>query len=203
MKGEETTDVPDAWRSVVHPRRHGRIGLEPVLDLSGNLAGFAGKGAAWGGELTAEHERVLAHSPLDPALVALARSGQPSVVADAIRLALTTGRGSENASGNWPVAPVDELAAARGLAHAAAAFVESCTYYLDYESYDSRVLVLLRHLAVDESGTLWSSAARHLRSMLAVAPQEVYDEAQGQAGDRRPGRTARRSNDRAASMGSR
>jgi hypothetical protein len=150
------------------------IGLEPVPDRSGNLAGCSGKGPAWGGDLAAEQERVLAHSSLDPALAAAARSGQPSVVADAVRLALATGPSGEEASGNWPVAPVGELAAARGLAHAAAAFVESCAYHLDYvPSDDSRVLVLLRPRGSDDSWTLWYSAARHLRSMLAVAPQEA------------------------------
>jgi hypothetical protein len=177
MTSEEMADVPEAWRSVVHPRRHGMIGLEPVPDRSGNLAGCSGKGAAWGGGLTAEHERVLAHSHLDPALAALARSGQPSVVADAVRLALASGPAAERASGNWSVAPVDELAGACGLAHATAAFVESSAYHLDYvRSHDSRVLALLRYQESD-SWTLWYDAARHLRSMLAVAPQEAYDEA--------------------------
>jgi hypothetical protein len=104
MTSEEMTDVPEAWRSVVHPRRYGMIGLEPVPDHSGNLAGCSGKGAGWDGGLTAEHERVLAHSHLDPALAALARSGQPSVAADAVRLALATGPAGKATFGNWPVA---------------------------------------------------------------------------------------------------
>ncbi len=178
MTSAEMTDVPEAWRPVVHPRRHGMIGREPVPDRSGNLAGCSGTGTAWGGDLASEHERVLAHSSLDPALAAAARSGQPSVAADAVRLALATGPAGEEASGNWSVAPVGELAASRGLAHAAAAFVESCAYHLDYvPSGDSRVLVLLRPRKSDDSWTLWRGAARYLRAMLAVAPQEVYDEA--------------------------
>jgi hypothetical protein len=177
MTSEEMTDFPEAWRSVVHPRRHGMIGPEPAPDRSGNLAGCSGKGAAWGGDLAAEPERVLARSSLDPALVAAARSGQPSVAADAVRLALATGPAGEATSGNWSVAPVGELAAARRLAHAAAAFVESCAYHLDYvPSGDSRALALLRPRQSDDSWTLWYSAARYLRSMLAVAPQEAYDE---------------------------
>jgi hypothetical protein len=47
MTSEEMTDVPEAWRSVLHPRRHGMIGLEPVPARSGNLAGCSGEGAAW------------------------------------------------------------------------------------------------------------------------------------------------------------
>jgi hypothetical protein len=178
MTNEEMTDVPEAWRLVVHPRRHGMISLEPVPDRCGNLAGCSGKGAAWGGDLAAEHERVLAQSSLDPALAAAVRSGQPRVAADAVRLALATGPAGEGASGNWPVAPVGELAAARGLAHAAAAFVESCSYHLNYgPSRNSRVLVLLRPQESDASWILWYSAARYLRSMLAVSAQEEYDEA--------------------------
>jgi hypothetical protein len=177
MTSEEMNDFPEAWRSVVHPRRHGMIGPEPVPDGTGNLEGRSGKGAAWGGDLAADHERILARSCLDPMLSAAARSGEPSVAADAVRLALATGLAGEEASGNWSVAPVRELAAARGLAHAAAAFVESCAYHLDYvPPRNSRVLVLLRPRESDDSWGVWYSAARHLRSMLAVAPQEVYDE---------------------------
>ena len=102
MTSEEMTDVPEAWRSVVHPRRYGMIGLEPVPDRSGNLAGCSGEGAAWGGGLAAEHERVLAHSSLDPALAAAARSGQPSVAADAVRLALATGPAGRDLQGTGP-----------------------------------------------------------------------------------------------------
>ena len=178
MTSAEMTDVPEAWRLAVHPRRHGMIGPGPAPDGAGNQAGCSGEGAAWGGDLAAEHERVLGRSSLDPALAAAARSGQPSLAADAVRLALATGPAGKGTFGNWPVAPVGELAAARGLAHAAAAFVESCAYHLDYvPSGDGRVLVLLRPRESDDSWTLWYSAARYLRSMLAVAPQEAYDEA--------------------------
>ena len=97
--------------------------------------------------------------------------------ADAVRLALATGPAGDSRSRGLVRDPVDELAAARGLAHAAAAFVESCMYRLDVPSQDSREFMLLPSQETGDSWTLWYSAARHLRSMLAVAPQEAYDEA--------------------------
>lgn len=121
MPSEETTDIPDTWRSAVHPRRHGLISPEPALGLGLNLAG----GAAGDTDLAA---------------------GQ-----------------------------VDDLVAARGLARAAAAFVETCAHHMDYvPSGDSHQFAVLRPR---QSWIFWSGAGLRLRSMLAVAPQEVYDEA--------------------------
>ena len=178
VTSEEMFDVPDAWRRVLHPRRRGLLGLAPALDHDGTLAGSPGDGAAGDGDLAAEQESVLACSPIDPALAAQVRSGQPSVAADAVRLALAAATTAARNSGTLSAAPVDMLAAARGLAHAAAAFVESCGYHLEYTySPEGLVLVLLRYQEPDDSWGFWDSAARHLRSLLAAAPQEAYDEA--------------------------
>ena len=107
-------------------------------------------------------------------------------------------------AGAWfseSLAPIDDLVAGRGLAHAAAVFVASCGYCVDPArdlAYAATSFVASRGYlvppagvqapplvqcseATDTSETLvpgfWDDAARHLRSMLAVAPQDVYDEA--------------------------
>jgi hypothetical protein len=185
MPNEAEIDIPDAWRYAVHPRRPGMAAL----------ASAAPAGDAVGGkDLEAERERILAHSGTDPALAALARSGEPSVAADAVRLALAPSPLRETFWHSDSLWPVEDLVAARGLAHAVAAFVASCAYFVP-PGYDIPGLPMLRHSehavpvmpllrysdAEDNSlpwqRDLWDDAARHLRSLLAVAPQDEYDDA--------------------------
>jgi hypothetical protein len=142
MTDEDKADIPHAWHQILHPRRHGTIGLEPARDGAGRPGQHSGS-ANWGTDLADEHERILRHSRLDPALARLVRTGHPDVAADAVRLALAPvpARGSQ--SWELSVEQVDELVASRGLAHAAAAFVESCAYDLAPQHvYDEAVAAL-------------------------------------------------------------
>ena len=73
-------------------------------------------------------------------------------------IAVKPARDSGDPASEWPslsssLQRIDELVARRGLARTVAAFVAGCP------------------------DGLWDEAARHLRSLLAVAPQEAYDEA--------------------------
>jgi hypothetical protein len=88
MPDETEIDIPDAWRYAVHPRRLGMAAL----------ASAAPAGDAVGGkELEAERERILAHSGTDPALAALARSGEPQPFVQAGREVYLT----EDPSSYW------------------------------------------------------------------------------------------------------
>lgn len=175
MPSEDETDIPDRWRQVVHPRRHGLIGLVPLPRDGGDSSVGAGRDDGLA-------ERVLGGSDLDPELVRLVCSGHPSVAADAVRLVLGMDPVAEHLSHYWSepsLAPLDELIADRGLAHAAGAFVESSGYVLVWTPSTSGLVLTLhriQHLAEWEPGW-WAAAARHLRWALAVAPQERYDEA--------------------------
>jgi hypothetical protein len=187
MASEDKIDIPDTWRQLLHPRRHGVIGLgQGTADLepARDGAGHPGRHPGWGAELADEHERILRNSRLGPALARLVRSGHPDVAADAVRLALAPVPARGRDSGELSVEQVDELIACRGLAHAAAAFVESCAYKLEYAwTRDGQIqAVSLRPFR--GGGDYWAwiprwqpDVARHLRSLLAAAPRRVYDEA--------------------------
>ena len=181
MPGEDEIDVPDAWRQVVHPRRRGMIGLEPAIARGGNLAKHPARAVGGVAELDAEHERVLGHPGTDPALAALGRSGEPSVAADAVRLALAPIPTRARPSWSWSVEPIEDLVTGRGLARAVAAFVTSCGYEFEFFAGIPTPALVRRSKTEDTGGSyargLWDGAARHLRCLLAAAPQEVYDEA--------------------------
>jgi hypothetical protein len=123
---------------------------------------------------------ILDHS--DPALAMVARSDEPSVTADALRLALATRPVHDE-----PGAPsrsmfadlVYEIFAERGPVHAAAAFVASGAYYV--RSAGGYGLSLVPHSEASDNSdavgpVFWDGAAKWLRHVLAVAPQEVHDD---------------------------
>jgi hypothetical protein len=101
MTREDKADIPDMWRHVVHARRHSVVGMAPVRHDGENRDGHSGRSAPWGTALAAEHERILDHSHLDPALAGLVRSGDPSVAADAVRLALALSPAREKNPWTW------------------------------------------------------------------------------------------------------
>lgn len=184
MAKEDKADIPDAWRHVVHARRHSVLGMAPVRGDGENQHGHSSQNAAWGTALVAEHDRILDQSHLDPALAGLVRSGDPSVAADAVRLALALSPAREGNVWTWfgeaSAEPVDGLVASRGLAHTSVVLVASIAYDLVYlPSRAGLVLTLQRYGEGGDFGTpsWWDTPARHLRSILAVAPQERYDEA--------------------------
>jgi hypothetical protein len=95
MPDETEIDIPDAWRYAVHPRRLGMAAL----------ASAAPAGDAVGGkELEAERERILAHSGTDPALAALARSGEPSRSTHSVTQPIRPAAWPDRATGSgWPI----------------------------------------------------------------------------------------------------
>lgn len=181
MRDEDRIEIPDEWRRVVHPRRGGMAALDsPPLDDS-STAEFLARWAERGVDMDASRERIIDQPETDPKLRELARSGESSVEADGVRLALAA---SPMRDGNWhsySLAPIDELLVARGLVHTVAAFVESCACFVR-EQVTLRGPSLLRHNEATDAGPftyrrVWTDAAKHLRSKLAVAPQDEYDEA--------------------------
>ncbi|WP_410671353.1 DUF4132 domain-containing protein [Amycolatopsis sp. cmx-4-68] len=177
MPGEHRIDIPDTWRHAVHPRRGGMAALEPLDVKHESLAELTAWHAARGVDLDGKREGILDHAETDPALRALALSAEPSVEADGVRLALAPNPSRGAIAHSASMAPIDDLAAVRGPAHAAAAFVASCAYYTADRVSASDVTPLLRHSDATDAGyPVWTDAARQLRSMLAVARQDVYDD---------------------------
>jgi hypothetical protein len=174
MPDEDEIDIPDEWRYVVHPRRHGMAALVQTFDYSGHMPGSHAR------EVTRAFKSILDHS--NPALALLARPDEQSVTADALRLALATVPVHDRhgpASRSMFADLVYEIAAERGLVHAAAAFVASGAYYV--RSAGAYGQSLVPHSEASDSGDaagpmFWDGAAKWLRYVLAVAPQEVYDD---------------------------
>jgi hypothetical protein len=100
-----------------------------------------------------DREHVLDHPHTDPELAALTRPDSARLAVDWVRQALAPSPALAAPSLSLSLQRIDELVAERGLAHTVAAFVANCEH------------------------DLWDDAASHLRSLLAVAPQEVYDDA--------------------------
>ena len=150
MPGEDETKIPDAWRYAVHPRRHGMAGLEQGRGQGGDTFGGMFRDAA-----------VLAAN----ATLAAYGFEDPGIAADEAGSALVA---------------IDELVAERGLAGAAVTFAERYAH----EVPAAGILVpsfRWDRETWDDDGT-WiggfpGAAAKHLRSMLAIAPQDVYDDA--------------------------
>jgi hypothetical protein len=177
MPGEDMIDVPDSWRRAVHPRRAGMAALDPPDLTHESLAELTARCAARGVDLAAQREGILRHPRTDPALTALAFSAEPSAEADGVLLALAPSPTRGAITHSSSLAPIDDLVAVRGLAHAAAAFVLSCGYYTLDRVSATDIMPLLRHTeATDAQYPVWTDAARQLRSLLAVAPQDVYDD---------------------------
>ncbi|MEV4314910.1 DUF4132 domain-containing protein [Actinocrispum sp. NPDC049592] len=169
MSDEDEIDIPDAWRHAVHPRRGGISALE----LPGTEHENVAKLAAPGVDVPDIRERTLRHADTDPALSRLPRGG---IEADGVLLALAPHPERGAITYGSSLAPIDDLVAGRGLAHAAAAFVASCGYFVvDRFTADQSTPLLRHNEATDGQYSVWTDAARQLRSMLAIAPQDVYD----------------------------
>jgi hypothetical protein len=101
----------------------------------------------------ADRERVPGHPLTESELAALTRPDDEKLAVSWIRQAFALNPAFVMPSLSSSLQRIDELVAERGLAHIVAAFVANC------------------------EDDLWDVVAMHLRTMLAAAPQEVYDEA--------------------------
>lgn len=143
IANEAEIEIPDPWRSAVHPRRHGMAAREP----DGDSAEAEAEPMPWYAAFRPEYP------------------GMSTGEADEARSALL---------------PVHELVTEYGLAGAAGVFAERYAH----EATEAGILAPTfrwERETWDDDGT-WISgfpacAAKRLRSMLATAPQDVYDNA--------------------------
>ncbi|MCW2495527.1 DUF4132 domain-containing protein [Jatrophihabitans sp.] len=178
MSAEEEIDIPEAWRRAVHPRRSGISPLPPLEESGESVFTLVARRSGSGVDLDVAREKILAHPDTEAGLAELARSAEPTVAADAVRLALAPSPLRETFWYSSSLAPIDALVADRGLAHAAAAFVASCEYYCPAAGMGTPPLLRLTDARDSEVWPpgLWGGAALRLRYLLATASQEVYDD---------------------------
>ncbi|MEU5990495.1 DUF4132 domain-containing protein [Spirillospora sp. NPDC047418] len=175
---EDTWEMPDAWRQLVHPRRD-RPGRPAVRTDGAALRTLRALLDAARGPV----EDVLALPGTVPALAGHARAylaGEPDPLGAAVAAEVALSEGGSAELGGKATIP-DAWAAEHGLPFAACAYAELAAFTLDYwQAGLQRTWTGVRDfVASDYTGGWWTKerTARHLRALLAAAGDDVYTEA--------------------------
>jgi hypothetical protein len=175
---EDTWETPDAWRELIHPRRARRWRAAARID-----AAAAGRARALLDAARTDIEDVLALPGTTPTLAEHGRAhlaGAPSPLGAAVAAALAVSkRGLRGLGGDAPFA--DAWAAEHGLPFAACAYAELAAFTVEYRQMGHRQTWtgVRDRVPSDHVAGWWTHErmARHLRSLLAAAGDDVYAEA--------------------------